>query len=290
MFVRLAHLTYTRPKLVLALIAAFVVAGFGIGGSVADRLKPAGFTDPAAESSVAAEEAAEALGYNPEPGIVVVAEVPGGRIDSPAGRAGVAEVAAQLEADPEVTRVVTPFTRGAPESLRSADGSGALVLAHFSETDPGQLEEAAARIPGELSSEQVEILVGGFAIGFNDVNETVEEDLIRAEMIAFPILAILLLIVFRSLIAASLPLMIGVVAVSGTFLSLRILSEFTDVSIFALNITTALGLGLAVDYGLLLTSRFREELERSGPGWEAHRRPGARSSSAGSPSPPRSPR
>jgi RND superfamily putative drug exporter len=184
----------------------------------------------------------------------------------------VAEVAAQLEADPEVTRVVTPFTRGAPESLRSADGSEGLVLAHFSETDPGQLEEAAARIPGELTSEQVEILVGGFAIGFNDVNETVEEDLIRAEMIAFPILAILLLIVFRSLIAASLPLMIGVVAVSGTFLSLRILSEFTDVSIFALNITTALGLGLAVDYGLLLTSRFREELERSGPGWEAHRR------------------
>jgi RND superfamily putative drug exporter len=238
MFVRLAHLTYTRPKLVLVLIAAFMIAGFGVGGGVADRLKPAGFTDPAAESSLAAEGAAEALGYNPEPGIVVVAEARGGRIDSPGGRAGMAEVAAQLRADPEVARVVTPFTRGAPESLRSTDGGSGHVLAHFSETDPGELEEAAARIPGELASDRVEILVGGSAIGFNDVNQTVEEDLIRAEMIAFPILAILLLIVFRSLIAASLPLMIGAIAVSGTFLSLRVLSEFTDVSIFALNITT----------------------------------------------------
>ena len=272
MFIRLAHLTYTRPKIVLVLIAVFVVAGFAIGGSVAERLKPAGFTDPAAESSIAAEEAAEALGYNPEPGVVVVAEVPGGEIDSPRGRRGVAEVADQLRADREVTRVVTPFTPNAPASLRSADGEGGLILAHFSETDPGQLEEAAARIPGELSSDRVEVLVGGSAIGFNDVNATVEEDLIRAELIAFPILAILLLLVFRSLIAASLPLMIGAIAVSGTFVSLRTLSEFTDVSIFALNITTALGLGLAVDYGLLLTSRFREELERSGPGWEAHRR------------------
>ena len=99
------------------------------------------------------------------------------------------------------------------------------------------------------------------------------EDLLRAELIAFPILAILLLLlVFRGLVAASLPLVIGAIAVVGTFLTLRVLSEFTDVSIFALNIATALGLGLAVDYGLLLVSRYREELERSGPGWEAHRR------------------
>jgi RND superfamily putative drug exporter len=91
-------------------------------------------------------------------------------------------------------------------------------------------------------------------------------------LIAFPILAVLLLLVFRGVVAAALPLLIGGFAVVGTFLSLRLLSEFSDISIFALNITTALGLGLAVDYGLLLVSRYREELERSGPGWEAHRR------------------
>ncbi|HKJ36364.1 MAG TPA: MMPL family transporter, partial [Solirubrobacterales bacterium] len=155
---------------------------------------------------------------------------------------------------------------------RSEDGGSALVLAHFAETDPGLVEDAAERIPSELEAAGVELQIGGSAIAFNDVNRQVEEDLIRAEMIAFPVLALLLVIVFRGLIAASLPLIIGVIAVAGTFISLRVLTEFTDVSIFALNITTALGLGLAVDYGLLLTSRYREELRRSGPGWEAHRR------------------
>ena len=97
----------------------------------------------------------------------------------------------------------------------------------------------------------------------------------RAELIAFPILAILLLLVFRGLVAASLPLAIGGIAVVGTFLSLRVLSEFTDVSIFALNITTALGLGLAVDYGLLLVSRYPRGARARGArvgGAPAHRR------------------
>jgi uncharacterized membrane protein YdfJ with MMPL/SSD domain len=272
MFTRLARLTHAHPKAILIATAIFVVVSMGIGGGVAERLKPAGFTDPAAESSFAAEEAAEALGYDPQPGIVVIATDPGGEIASPSARREIGRVARELRRDPEITRVVTPFDRRAPESLRSADGASGLVLAHFAETDPGLLEDAAERIPPQLEARGIELQVGGSAVAFNDVNTQVEEDLIRAEMIAFPILAILLVVVFRGLVAASLPLIIGAIAVAGTFISLRVLTEFTDVSIFALNITTALGLGLAVDYGLLLTSRYREELRRSGPGWEAHRR------------------
>jgi RND superfamily putative drug exporter len=247
------------------------VLSFALGGNVAGLLKPAGFTDPGSESSVAVESAADALGYDPQPGIVVIAESPGGAIDSPAARAEIRAVAEQLAADPEIARVLTPFDpdRG---GLISEDGSSALIVANFEETDPGLLEEAAERIPEELQANVLELSVGGSAVAFNDVNSQVEEDLIRAELIAFPILALLLVIIFRGLVAASLPLMIGGIAVAGTFLSLRLLTEFADISIFALNITTALGLGLAVDYGLLLTSRYREELERHGPGWEAHRR------------------
>ncbi len=125
---------------------------------------------------------------------------------------------------------------------------------------------------GSIRSDSLDLSVGGYAAGFTEINETVREDLVRAELIAFPIIAILLMVVFRGLIAALLPLVIGGISVVGTFLALRVLSELTDVSIFALNITTALGLGLAVDYGLLLTSRYREELARHGPGYEALQR------------------
>ena len=159
-----------------------------------------------------------------------------------------------------------PSGTRAGRELVSRDGTSALILGYLTHTDEGDVEDAAKRIPPAIRSDTLDVTVGGFAIGFNDVNDTIRDDLERAELIAFPILAILLLLVFRGLVAASLPLLIGGIAVVGTFLSLRVLSEFTEISIFALNITTALGLGLAVDYGLLLVSRYREELARAGPG------------------------
>ncbi|MGB2712418.1 MAG: MMPL family transporter, partial [Conexibacter sp.] len=122
------------------------------------------------------------------------------------------------------------------------------------------------------ASPALRISVGGYAAGFNEVNDTVRADLVSAELIAFPVLAVLLLIVFRGVVAASIPLLVGGLSVAGTFLLLRVMAGLVDTSIFALNISTALGLGLAVDYGLLLVSRFREEIARAGPTREAHRR------------------
>jgi putative drug exporter of the RND superfamily len=271
-FLRLARLTYTRPKWVLAGILVFVVVAVVAGRDVADRLKPAGFTDPDSESVRAADEVTRMLGRDPSPGLVVLARAPAGDVTAAAARDEIDRLAQVLVADPEIAAVRTPFDPARAPELVSRDGRSALILGHFAHTDQADLEDAAERIPPKLQSNELDVTVGGFAVGFNDVNDTVREDLTRAELIAFPILAVLLLLVFRGLIAASLPLLIGGFAVVGTFISLRVLSEFTEISIFALNITTALGLGLAVDYGLLLVSRYREELERSGPGWEAHRR------------------
>ncbi len=270
MFDRLARLTYRRPKSVLAGVAVFFVAAIALGGNVADRLVPAGFSDPDSESAVAADRTSGALGFDADPGLIVLAEADGA-IDSPAARAEVARLAEEIGADPEVAFVRTAFDGGAGEELISEDGRTTAILAHFTLTDEGELDEAVERVPEAIVSDSLELQIGGFAVGFNQVNETVREDLLRAELIVFPILAILLLIVFRGVVAAAIPLAIGGIAVVGTFLALRLLSELTDISIFALNITTALGLGLAVDYGLLLVSRYREELERHGAGEEAHR-------------------
>ena len=134
--------------------------------------------------------------------------------------------------------------------------------------------------------------MGGFAAGFNETNDQTRKDLTKAELIAFPILALLLLFVFRGVVAASIPLLIGVISIVGTLLVLRIMSGFTDTSLFALNIATGLSLGLAVDYALLMVSRYREEIERDGAiarGAPASpcARPAAPPSSPASPSPPR---
>ena len=114
--------------------------------------------------------------------------------------------------------------------------------------------------------------MGGYAAGFNETNDQTREDLTKAELIAFPILALLLLFVFRGVVAAAIPLLLGVISIVGTLFVLRVMSTFADTSLFALNIATGLSLGLAVDYALLLVSRYREEIASGGATREAHRR------------------
>ena len=114
--------------------------------------------------------------------------------------------------------------------------------------------------------------MGGIALAQEQVNKQVEKDLRMAEMLAFPILFLLSLLFFRSAVAALLPLLIGGLAIVGTFLLLRLANEFVSVSIFALNLTTGLGLGLAIDYSLFVVSRYREEIAKVGPGAEAMKR------------------
>src|SRR5205807_2761649 len=102
--------------------------------------------------------------------------------------------------------------------------------------------------------------------------QQVSHDLGRAELLAFPLIFLLSLVFFRSLVAALLPPLLGGLAIVGTFLALRIVSQFADLSVFALNLVTGLGLGLAIDYSLFIVSRYREEAASSGPGREALQR------------------
>ncbi|HYX84447.1 MAG TPA: MMPL family transporter, partial [Gaiellales bacterium] len=132
-------------------------------------------------------------------------------------------------------------------------------------------QDAAARIAASLAGERG-VTVGGPSLAERQVNKQVERDLRIAEVYAFPLLFLLSLLFFRSLVAALLPLLVGGLAIVGTFLMLRVASELTSVSIFALNVATGLGLGLAIDYSLFIVSRYREEIARSGPGPDAMRR------------------
>ncbi len=276
---RIATLTWRRPKLVLALVGAFMLVAGGFGYNVEQHLKAAGFTDPASQSERATELLRAEVGYDPTPAIVVlVRDEGGGRLDvaDPAVRREVDRIAAALQGTRHVGRVVNPLRdlrEGA--ELVERDGASLIISASLStqdvESDGGEAAEEAQR---RIGDSPLDVRMGGFAVSFNEVNDETREDLTRAEMIAFPILTILLLIVFRGVVAAAIPLLLGVISILGTFLMLRIMSSLVDTSLFALNIATALSLGLAVDYGLLMVSRYREELDRAGgvATEEAHRR------------------
>ncbi|MDP1848335.1 MAG: MMPL family transporter [Solirubrobacteraceae bacterium] len=278
MLERIAKLTWQRPKLVLALVGVFVLLAGGFGYDVEDHLKAAGFTDAASQSERATALLQRDLGYDPTPAIVVlVRDRAGGRLDvaSPVVRREVDRVAAALAATRHVGNVVNPLRdRRAGAALIARDGRSLVLAAGLSspdvESDGGEAAEEAQR---RIGSSPLDVSMGGFAVSFNEVNDETREDLTRAELIAFPILTILLLLVFRGVVAAAIPLLLGVISILGTYLVLRIMAGLVDTSLFALNLATALSLGLAVDYGLLMVSRYREELERAGGATEeAHRR------------------
>jgi putative drug exporter of the RND superfamily len=166
----------------------------------------------------------------------------------------------RLAAEPDLVQVVSYWASGAP-GLKSADGSQALVLGRITGDDEDLDARAAALTEAYARDDaSLRVQVGGQAQVFREVGEQVESDLARAEAIAVPITLLLLVVVFASAVAGALPLAVGGFAIVGTLLVLRVLAELTDVSVYALNLTTALGLGLAIDYSLFIVSRYREEL------------------------------
>lgn len=277
MFSRVADLTWKHPKLVLAAVGAFAILAIAVGKDVEHHLKAAGFTDPASESERAKGLLGDALGYNPNPGIVLAVRAPGGGpldLHSPAVRRQVDLLSRRVSRVEDVGRVVNPLhDRRAGAELIAADGRSLVLLVDLSS---GDLEDKGGIVAEDvqplIESSRLDVAMGGYAPSFNEVNDQTKKDLTKAELIAFPILALLLLIVFRGVIAASIPLLLGMLSVVGTLFVLRIMSLFVDTSVFALNISTALSLGLAVDYALLMVSRYREEMGRSGASREAHRR------------------
>ena len=266
MFDALARLANGHARRVgLIAIAFFVLAG-ALGGSVAERLDPYGADDPATEA-VKASQQLEDAGLR-VPGVIVVLE--DAPVKSPATRARVAKLEREIGRRGDVQSVSSFYTTRSTDFV-SNDGSETYMSVALKPTADKEWQEAGADIAEQLEG-RPGIVVGGAAVAQEQVNKQVEKDLRRAEMLAFPLLFLLSFVFFRSLVAALLPVMIGALAIVGTFLILRIASEFGSISIFALNLTTGLGLGLSIDYSLFIVSRYREEIAKVGPGLAALRR------------------
>jgi len=266
MFDYLAQLADGKAKRVALLALVFFLVAGAVGGGVADRLDPYGAEDPATET-VQAMDRLEEAGLRIPAVIAVVEDAP---VASPATRQRVESLEQQVRDRPDVASV-TGYYDTRSKAFVANDGQSTYFAVALKATEDKPWQEAGAEIADELN-EEPGVLVGGAAVAQEQVNKQVEEDLKKAELLAFPLLFLLSLLFFRSLVASVLPLMIGGLAIVGTFLILRLASEVGSISIFALNLTTALGLGLAIDYSLFIVSRYREEIAKSGPGLAAMKR------------------
>ena len=264
-FARWAAFVHRRARSVLAVCGVVVVAMAAYGAGAFDALALPKFEDPESESVRASNRLQQAAGYDVEAGFAVLVRGDG-RIDGPEDQREIARLAQVIRDAPGVARVQTPVEN---PKLLSADGRSALIQANLRSTSEDGNRHVIEKLEKELESDTLDLNVGGNTVSFNRIAETAESDLQRAELIAFPILAVLLVLVFRGLVAASLPLILGGVAVIASLAGLRLFNVAVPISITALNLVTSLGLGLAVDYSLFLVSRYREELEEQGAGLAA---------------------
>jgi uncharacterized membrane protein YdfJ with MMPL/SSD domain len=262
----LADLANRRARRVVVAAVVGAVAAGVLGAGVASRLDPYGDDDPATES-VQADNRLQAAGHQ-ELGLIAL--VRGVDVSRSETERRVSSLAARISEDPAVGRIAGYYNTGS-RAFVSTDGRSTYLAVDLKPTDDKERQDAAKRVADRLDGTPG-VTFGGPSLAQEQVNHQVESDLRRAELLAFPLLFLLSLLFFRSLVAAVLPPLIGGLAIVGTFLMLRVASELTSVSIFALNLVTGLGLGLAIDYSLFMVSRYREEIARSGPGAEAMRR------------------
>jgi uncharacterized membrane protein YdfJ with MMPL/SSD domain len=265
MFNALADLAYRRGRRVVIVAVLAALAAGAVGSSVADRLDPYNADDPASES-YRAEQLLERSGAEPTVDVVALVETEAD-VSSGPGRARVERVAAELRGDPDIATVTT-FEDGG-RALISRDGTASYVTGSL--TPEADESDAADRLLERFEGRDG-VTLGGGSIANRQANEQVSEDLARAELLAFPILFLLSFLFFRSLVSALLPLLVGGLAIVLTLLALRLASDLGSVSVFALNLVTGLGLGLAIDSSLFIVSRYREEIAKHGPGREALRR------------------
>ena len=264
MLFRIALLAIAAPRRVLAVAALLMVAAAVFGVPVSKSLSAGGFQDPSAESSRAAQLLTKKFRQG-DVQLLFMVTAPDGVRGADARAAGL-DIVNHIKDAPHVVNVVSPWTSppGAA-GLVSEDGRSGVVVAGISGGEkeaPAHAQAVADAVSENVlpTHPDVTVLAGGSAMVYSQINVQTERDVLVMESIAIPVSFAVLVWVFGGLLAAALPVLVGGLAIVGSLSVLRLIAMSTDVSIFALNLTAALGLALAIDYTLLIVSRYRDEL------------------------------
>ncbi len=267
---RLGRILSRHPWWSIGFAVLVTVLGFALSGVVSDRLSNSisGYSDPSSPSARAVAEVQRATGVNIDEGYTLLVSLPQPASLAQPVPARVAAAVRLLRGRPEVAQVTDAWSSRLP-SLLSRNGRTAVVDASVSSTHEKAaitaLQDGIARDP----TLRGHVLLGGPTALNVQGSAQASKDLAFAETIAVPILLVLLLLIFRGVVAALLPLLGAVVSIGATTLLLLAAVTATNVSVYALNLVYALGIGLSIDFNLLTVSRYREEMDRRGPGVEA---------------------
>lgn len=261
MFEKLGHFAVRRKKIaVVTFIISVLVAG-GLGAQVFNRLDSGGYSIASSDSYKVYEYISETLNES-DPAIIVMVDA-GTSIDDPNVAARGLALEKKMGAEVGVSKTLSYWSAGGAPSLKSSDGNAAYILIYGDSEAFSPKSQDLGKTFQENYDGKVDgftLYAGGFGVIGNAITEKIGKDLKLSESISIPLTFILLAFVFGALAASAMPLIVGVAAILGAFFILYLLTLFTDVSVYALNLVTGMGLGLGIDYALLMVNRFREEL------------------------------
>jgi len=263
-FEKLGHLVVRRRKAMVVLFVVGILTAGGAGSMVFNRLDSGGYSNPNSDSYQVYNYLNKNLKIS-DPNIVVVVDSGNLPITDPTIVAKAQKLEAEMAKAPGVTKVVTYWNTGGEKTLAATDGKAAYILVYGEgEAFTPQSQEMGQYFQDNFDGKRdgLTLYSGGVGVVGNAINEKIAKDLTIAEAISIPLTFILLVFVFGAMAASAMPLIVGVSAILGAFFILYLISLFTSVSVYALNLTTGMGLGLGIDYALLIVNRFREELHR----------------------------
>lgn len=261
MFNALAHLVVRRRKITLFLFIIVVLAAGGVGSLAVSNLDSGGYSDPKSESALATKYLSDHFDVR-DPSIVLVVDSGTQDLQDTTVTASASRLETQVKSVPGVAQTLSYWSSGYAPTLMSSDGKAAFLFVYTTKTDFGSLEDVgkviAEKFEGKFDS--LTVYASGGGVVAHAINAKISKDLALAEAISIPLVFILLAFVFGALVASAMPLVVGISAILGGLFIIWIFTLFTSVSIYALNLLTGLGLGLGIDYALLIVNRFREEL------------------------------
>ena len=260
MFEKLGSLIVNRKRLIFSLFIVAIFSSGAIGTSVFGKLDSGGYNDPKSDSAKAFEYLTDVFKVK-DPAVVLVVETTQG-VNDPAVVAAAAKLETSIKGEPGVGSTLSYWSAGGAPTLKSSDSNSAFLFIYSEDIEWDNVQSLGKRIQEKYDGrfENLAVYASGTGVFAHAINTKIADDLKLSEAISIPLTFILLVFVFGGLVASAMPLLVGVSAILGSLLVIYLLTLFTGVSVFALNLITGLGLGLGIDYSLLVVNRFREEL------------------------------